>query len=148
MNERQNESSFASEQTRIYRLNWAYRAYHLAAGAAALVGAVMAYHFLILSIALALFSVLMISRPLVMRVAVDQSSVTLRGMFSANSLQRSSITVVETKHTGKGDLLILWGNLDKREKLEIPNLFAFDEDWENWWGSYRDLSDDRPISLF
>jgi hypothetical protein len=108
----------------------------------------MTYHFLILSLALALFSVLMISRPLVMTVAVDQSSVTFGGTFSANSLQRSSITAVETKHTGKGDLLILWGNPDKREKLEIPDLFAFDEDWENWWGSHRDLSDDRPISLF
>jgi hypothetical protein len=43
----------------------------------------------------------------------------------------------------------LWGNIDEKEKQRIPaNLFAFDEDWTNWLGSYRDLSDDKPISLF
>ena len=143
-----NESSFASGKTKVYRLNWAYRLYHFAVGAAALVGAVMAYHFLILSVVLALFSIFMISRALVMAVTVDPFSVTFKGLFSENSLQRSSITAVETKHTGKGDILILWGNIDEKESLAIPDLFAFDEDWDSWLSTYRDLSDDKPISLF
>ena len=107
----------------------------------------MVYHFLILSVVLALFGVFMISRPLVMAVTVDQYSVRFKSVFSENSLQRSSITAVETKHTGKGDILILWGNIDEKESLAIPDLFAFDDDWDNWLSTYRDLSDDKPISL-
>ena len=143
-----NESSFASGETKVYRVNWLFRLYHFALGAAALVGSVMVYHFLILSVVLALFGVFMISRPLVMAVAVDQYSVRFKNVFSENSLQRSSITGVETKHTGKGAILILWGNIDKKESLSIPDFFAFDADWDNWLSPYRDLSDDKPISLF
>jgi hypothetical protein len=143
-----NESSFASGETKVYRLNLVYRLYHFAVGAAALVGAVMVYDFLILSVVLALFGVFMISRPLVMAVIVDQYSVRFKNVFSENSLQRSSITAVETKHTGKGKILILWGNIDEKESLAIPGLFAFDDDWDNWISTYRDLSDDKPISLF
>jgi hypothetical protein len=143
-----NESSFASGETKVYRLNLAYRLYHFAVGTAALVGAVMVYHFLILLVVLALFGVFMISRPLVMAVTVDQYSVTFKSTFSENSLQRSSITAVETKHTGKGNILILWGDIDEKESLAIPDLFAFDDDWDNWLSTYRDLSDDKPINLF
>lgn len=32
--------------------------------------------------------------------------------------------------------------------LAIPDLFAFDDDWNNWLSTYRDLSADKPISLF
>ncbi len=146
--ESMNESSFASGGTKVYRLNLAYRLYHFAVGAAALVGAVMVYHFLILSVVLALFGVFMIYRPLVMAVTVDQFSVNFKSVFSENSLQRSSITAVETQHTGKGNILILWGNIDEKESLAIPNLFAFDDDWDSWLSTYRDLSDDKPVSLF
>ncbi len=112
------ESALASGETKVYRLNLAYRLYHFAVGTAALVGAVMVLHFLVLSVVLALFGVFMISRPLVMAVTVDQYSVTFKSTFSENSLQRSSITAVETKHTGKGNILILWGDIDKKESLE------------------------------
>jgi hypothetical protein len=90
----------------------------------------------------------MISRPLVMAVTVDPYSITFRSTFSQNSLQRPSITAVETKHTGKGNILILWGDIDKKESLAIPDLFAFDDDWNNWLSTYSDLSADKPISLF
>jgi hypothetical protein len=143
-----NESSFASGETKIYRVNWFFRLYHFAVGAAVLVGAAMAYHFLILSVVLALFGVFMISRPLVMAVTVGQYSVRFKKVFSESSLQRSSITAVETKHTGKGAILILSGNIDEKESLAIPDFFAFDDDWDNWLSTYRDFSDDKPISLF
>lgn len=143
-----NESSFASLEMKVYRLNWFYRLYHFAVGAAAIVGAVMYHEFLILATGLALFSLFMIARPLVMAVIVDQFFVTFKGTFSKKSLQRSSITAVETKHTGKGSLLILWGNIDKKESLVIPALFNFDDAWDCWWRTFRDLSDDKPIGLF
>ena len=66
--ERMSESALASGETKVYRLNLAYRLYHFAIGTAALVGAVIVFHFLILSVILALFGVFMISRPLVMAV--------------------------------------------------------------------------------
>lgn len=56
-------------------------------GIAALIRAVLSYHFLLLSVVLALFSVFMIVRPLVLKVTVDQSSVTVKGMFGENSLR-------------------------------------------------------------
>jgi hypothetical protein len=143
-----NKSSFASGETKVYRLNLAYRLYHFAAGVAALVGAVMVHDFLVLAVVLALFGIFMISRPLVMAVTVDQYSVTFKSVFSENSIQRSSITAVETKVTGKGNILVLWGAIDEKENLAIPDLFAFDDDWGNWWSTYRDLSDSKPISLF
>jgi hypothetical protein len=146
--ETMSQLSFASSEAEVYRFNLLYRLYHFAVGAAALVGAVLSYHFLILSIGLGLFSVFMISRPLVMAVSVDHDSVTCKGMFSENSIQRSSITAVEFQSTGKGRYLILWGNVDERENLTIPDLFAFDEAWDDWLRSYRDLSDDKPLSLF
>jgi hypothetical protein len=91
----------------------------------------------------------MISRPLVTVVTVDQYSVTLKGMFSEHSLQRSSITAVETVSTGKGPLLILRGNIDEKESLSIGvNLFAFDRAWDEWLSAYRDLSDNKPLGLF
>jgi hypothetical protein len=34
--------------------------------------------------------------------------------------------MTQTKHTGKGEILILWGNIDEKESLAIPDLFAFD----------------------
>lgn len=142
------ESSFASGETRIYRLNLAYRLYHFAVGAAAFAGAIVVYRFLILSVALGLFAVFMISRALVMAVTVDPLSVTFKGLFSENSLQRASITAVEREHTGKANYVILWGNLDEKEHLSIPDLFAFDEAWDDWLSTYRDLSDDKPLSLF
>jgi hypothetical protein len=143
-----NDSSFATTEVKVYRFSRVYRLYHFAVGAAALVGAVKCYSFLILAVVLALFSMFMIARPLVMAVTVDQFSVTFKAMFSENSLQRSSITAVETIHTGRGDILRLWGNTDEKERLDIPGLFSFDDAWDNWWSTYRDLSDDKPISLF
>jgi hypothetical protein len=102
-----------------------------------------------LAIGAALFSGFMIFRPLVTAVTIDQYSFTLRGMFSEHSLQRPSITAVETVDTGKGPLLILRGNIDGKESLAIGvNLFAFDEAWDEWLSTYRDLSDNKPLSLF
>lgn len=141
------ESSFASLQTKVYRLNLPYRVYHFVVGIAALVGAVLSYHFLILSAVLILFSVFMIARPLVLKVTVDQSSVTVKGMFKESSLQRSAITAFERIHTGKDNYVMLRGT-DGSESLMIPNMFAFDEGWEEWLSTYRDLSDDKPLSLF
>jgi hypothetical protein len=118
-------------------------------GAVSLGAAVASHHFLIVSIGAVLFSGFMISRPLVTAVTVDQYSVTLKGMFSEHSLQRSSITAVETVSTGKGPLLILRGNIDEKESLAIGvNLFAFDQAWDEWLSTYRDLSDNKPLSLF
>jgi hypothetical protein len=143
-----NESLFASEETKIYRMNWAYRLYHFATGAAALVGAIIAYHVLLLSVVLVLFSMFMIYRALVAAVTVDQSSVTLKGLFSQNSMQRSSITAIERQHTGRANYLVLWGNIEKKEGLWISDIFAFDDAWDDWLSAYRDLSDDKPLSLF
>lgn len=145
-----NKSSFGSSQKKVYRLNWLYRWYHFVVGAGFLVAAVLVHDFLFLSIGLALFSVFMISRPFIMAVTVDQYSVTFKNMFSENSLQRSSITAVERRNTaGKGTFLILWGNIEEKEELTIPvNLFAFDEAWDDWLSTYRDLSSDKPLSLF
>lgn len=142
-----NESSFAIE-TKVYRLNWVYRTYHLAAGAAALAGAIVVHDFWILSVVLVLFSMFMIARPFAMAIIVDQFSVTFNGLFSENSLRRSSITAIERRHTGRSNYLILWGNLDEKESLTIPDIFAFDDAWDDWLSAYRDLSDDKPLTLF
>lgn len=147
MNEKQNEPSFPSGGIKVYRFNRLYRVYHFVVGAAALVGAVLVHPVFILSILSVLFSVLMISRPLVMAVTVDQSSVTYKGLFSEKSIRRSSITAVETKSVGRR-CLILWGDIDQKEELVIPDLFAWDEGWDHWWSNYSDLSDNKPISLF
>jgi hypothetical protein len=142
-------SSFASSERKVYRFNWFYRWYHFIMGAVFIGAAVALHHFLILSIGAALFSGFMISRPLVTVVTVDQYSVTLKGMFSEHSLQRSSITAVETVSTGKGPLLILRGNIEEKESLTIGvNLFAFDQAWDDWLSTYRELSDNKPLSLF
>ena len=142
-------SSFASSERKVYRFNRFYRWYHFIMGAVFLGAAVAFHHFLIVSIGAALFSGFMISRPLVTAVTVDQYSITLKGMFSEHSLQRSSITAVETVSTGKGPLLILRGNIDEKESLAIGvNLFAFDQAWDEWLSTYRDLSDNKPLSLF
>ena len=151
MNEKQDESSFPSGGIKVYRFNRLYRVYHFVVGAVALVGAVwvsrLIYPIFIFSILLVLFSVFMISRPLVMTVTVDQSSVTYRGLFSEKSIRRSSITAVEARG-GRALCIILWGDIDQKEGLVIPDLFAWDEGWDHWWSSYRDLSDNKPISLF
>lgn len=141
------KSSIAPDETKVYRLNLAYRVYHFVVGIAALVGAVWCYHFLILSAGLALFSVFMVARPLVMKVIVDRYSITVKGMFSESLMHRSSITAFERIHTGKDNYLMLRGN-NEGESLMIPDMFRFDEAWEDWLNSYRDLSDDKPISLF
>jgi hypothetical protein len=124
-----------------------YRLYHFAVGVAALVGAIMSHDFLIMSVGLGLFSVFMIARPLVMKVTVDQYSVTVQWIFKENSLQRSSITAFERIHTGKDNYLMLRGN-DENDLLMVPDMFSFDEAWEDWLSADRDLSDDKPISLF
>lgn len=142
------QSSFASQELKVYRFNWAYKIYHFGVGTVAFVGAILCHDFLLLAIVLVLFSIFMISRPLVMEVTVDQYSVTFKRTFSEDSIQRSSITAVETKHTGREDIFILWGSIDEKESLEIPNLFGFDDDWNDWWNTFRDLSDDKPLSLF
>jgi len=143
------KSSFGSSETKIYRFNSFYRWYHFVVGAVFLVAAVLMHSFLILSIGIALFSVFMISRPLIVAVIVDRDSVRLKGMFSEKSLQRCSITAIERRNTGRGTLLILRGNSEEREELTIAvNLFAFDEAWDDWLGTYRDLSSDKPLSLF
>lgn len=141
--------SFASSERKIYRFNRLYRWYHLIVGVLFLGVAVASHTFLILSIGAVLFSGFMIARPLVTAVTIDQYSVTLKGMFSEHSLQRSSITAVETVSTGRGPSLILRGNPDGKESLSIGvNLFAFDEAWDEWLRNYRDLSDNKPLSLF
>lgn len=142
------QSPFASAEPKVYRFNLMYKLYHFGVGIAALVGAVVTYPFFPLSIVLALFSTFMIFRPFVMAVIVDHDSVTMKGMFSARSIQRSSITAVEFKTSGKSHSLILWGDLEQKEHLSIPDLFAFDDAWDDWWRSYRDLSDGKPLSLF
>jgi hypothetical protein len=116
---------------KVYRFNWAYKLYHFGVGALAFVGAILCHDFLFLAAVLVLFSIFMISRPLVMAVTVDQYSVTFKGMFSSNSLLRSSITAVETQHTGKNPSLILWGNIDEKECLVFPDIFGFDDDWDD-----------------
>ena len=144
-----NKSSFALSEKKVYRFNSLYRWYHFVVGAAFLVAAVLMRDLWIFSIPIALFSVFMVSRPLTTAVIVDQYSVTFKRMFSENSLPRSSITAIERVNTGKGALLTLWGNMEEKEELSIPvNLFAFDEAWDDWLGTYRDLSSNKPLSLF
>ncbi len=144
-----NKSSFALSEKNVYRFNSLYRWYHFVVGAVFLVTAVLMRDLWIFSIPLALFSVFMVARPLTTAVIVDQYSVTLKRMFSENSLPRSSITAIERVNTGKGTLLTLWGDKEKKEELSIPvNLFAFDEAWDDWLSTYRDLSSDKPLSLF
>lgn len=147
MNGKENESSFAFGEVKVYRLNRLYRVYHFVVGAAALVGGILAHHFFILSMLLVPFSAFMISRPLAMAVIVDQFSVTYKELFFERSIRRSSITAVETKSNGRSHCLILWEKIDEKG-LSIPDLFAFDEDWDKWWSGYRDLSDNKLISLF
>jgi len=106
------------------------------------------YHFLVLSVVLALFGAFMVSRLIFTKVIVNQYSVVLKGMFSEGSLQRSSITAIERKHTGRSNFLILWGNLDEKENLTIADVFAFDKAWDDWLSTFRDLSHDKPLSLF
>ncbi len=143
MNEKHHGFPFPSGKTKVYRFNRAYRVYHFVAGTAALVGGILFPPFLIL---LAPFSAFMIARPLVEAVRVDQISVTHKGFISERSIPRSSITAVERIVAGRSHSLVLWGNADQKE-LVIPDLFAFDEDWDSWWRSYRDLSASKPISL-
>jgi hypothetical protein len=81
MNGKENESSFAFGEVKVYRLSRLYRVYHFVVGAAVLVGAVLAHQFFILSVLLIPFSAFMISRPLVMAVIVDQLSVTYKALF-------------------------------------------------------------------
>ncbi len=151
---RMNNSSFASSGNKVYRFNRLYCWYHFIVGVVFLVVAVLVAvlthnGLLIFSILIAVFSVFMIARPLTSAVIVDQYSVTSKGMFSESSLPRSSITAIERIATGKGILLILRGNVEKKEELAIPvNLFSFDEDWDNWLSTYTDLSSDKPLSLF
>lgn len=142
------ESSFATPEIKIYKLNRIYQLYHFAVGVAALAIAATCFSFFILALAAVLFSAFMIARPLIMAVVVDQFSITFKGMFSQNSLLRSSVTAVEVIDTGKGNILRLWGNIDEKEKLDISDLFSFDEAWDDWWNSFRDLSADKPIRLF
>jgi len=140
-------SSFASSDKKAYRFNGLYRWYHFIVGGAALVGSIfLLRELLILSIPVALFSAFMIARPLTSAVIVDQYSVTLKQMFSVRSVQRSSITTIKKVNTGRGVLLTLRGS---SEELAIPvNLFAFDQAWDDWLRTYRDLSSDKPLSLF
>jgi hypothetical protein len=141
-----NKTSSALSERNVYRFNSLYRWYHFVVGAVFLVAAVLMRDLWILSIPVALFSVFMVARPLTTAVIVDQYSVTLKRMFSENSLPRSSITAIERVNTGRGTLLTLWGDM---EELSIPvNLFAFDEAWDEWLSAYRDLSSDKPLSLF
>ncbi len=145
-----NKSSLALSEKKVYRFNSLYCWYHFVFGAVFLiVAAVLMRDLWILSIPLALLSIFMVARPLTTAVRVDQYSVTFKQMFSVNSLPRSSITAIERVHTGKGTLLTLWGNMEEKQELSIPvSLFAFDEDWYNWLSTYRDLSSDKPLTLF
>lgn len=141
-----NNSSFASSETKVYRFNSLYRWYHFVAGTAFLVSAFLIRGLWIFSIPIVLFSLFMIARPFTSAVMVDQYSVTLKMMFSERSIQRSSLTAIERTHTGRGTLLTLRGSA---EDLSIPaNLFVFDEDWDDWLSTYKDLSSDKPLSLF
>ena len=150
MNQRNmNNSSFASSERKVYRFNSVYRWYHFIAGAVFLVVAVLIHELLVFSIPIALLSAFMIARPLTSAVTVDQYSVTCKGMFSENSLRRSSITAIERVNKGRGTLLILRGDLEEKEELSILiNFFAFDQAWDDWLSAYRDLSSDKPLSLF
>lgn len=142
-----NKSSFALSEKKVYRFNSLYRWYHFVTGAVFLVVAVLIRDLWIFSIPLVLLSVFMVARPLTRAVIVDQYSVTLKNMFSQNSLPRSSITTIERVSSGKGTFLRLRGNVE--EELSIPVfLFAFDEAWDDWLSTYRDLSSDKPLSLF
>jgi hypothetical protein len=144
-----NRSSFASSEKKVYRFNSLYRWYHFIVGAIFVFAAVIWTTPLIFLIPIALFSAFMIARPLTSAVIVDQYSVMLETIFSERSLRRSSITSVERVNTGKGTLLILRGNTEEKEELAIAvNLFAFDEAWDDWLSTYRDLSSDKPLSLF
>jgi hypothetical protein len=152
-----NNLSFASSEIRVYRFNRLYRWYHFSVGVIFLVIAVLAAvqavqtysGFLIISIPMALLSAFMIARPLTTAVIVDQQSVIFKTMFSKSSMPRSSITAIERVATGKGTLLVLRGSVEKEKELSIPIiLFCFDEDWDDWLNTYRDLSGDTPLSLF
>jgi hypothetical protein len=125
-----------------------YRLYHFVVGAAGLIDAAMAYSFLALSILLVLFSVFMISRALLASVTLSPSSVTLKGLFLKNSVQRSSIIAIERQHTDRGNYLTRWVNLEEKKGLTIGDLFAFDQTWDDWLSTYRDISDDKPLRLF
>ncbi len=141
------ETSFASSETRVYRLSLLYRVYHFAAGTAALVAAILTYHFLILSVGLFLFAMFMIARPLILKVTVDQSSVTVKGMFDESSLQRSAITAFERIHTARDNYIMLRGT-DGGDFLMIPEMYKFDEAWDDWLRTLKDFSDDKPLTLF
>jgi hypothetical protein len=144
-----NNSAFASSERKAYRFNGLYRWYHFIVGAVFLVVAVLVRDLYVVSIPIALLAAFMIARPLRCAVMVDQYSVTLKGVFSENSLPRSSITAIRRVSTGKGTSLMFCSNTEATEGLSIGvNLIAFDQAWDDWLGTFRDLSSDRPLSLF
>ena len=139
------DSSFPTQGTKIYRLSSVYRVYHFTVGIAALVVAIWCYRLPIAPLVLALFGIFMIARPLALKVTVDQDSVTLNGVFRQRSIQRSSIEEFERVHAGRDNYLLLRGSAG--ESLMIPDLFAFDEAWDDWLSTYKDVSDNKLISL-
>jgi hypothetical protein len=135
---------FASSEKKVYRFNLFYRWYHFITGGVFLCVAVATHDFRVLSIGAALFSVFMIYRPLATAVAIDPLSVTLKTMFSARPVPRSSIAAIETV-TGKGSWVIFRAT-DGKELLRIRvDMFSFDQAWDEWLSTYRNLND---LSLF
>lgn len=141
------ETSFPMEGTKVYRLSTVYRVYHFTVGSAALLGAVWGYRLPIASFMLALFGISMIARPLALKVIVDHDIVTVKGIFRQRSIRRSSIDEFERVHAGRDNYLLLRASTTG-ESLMVPDLFAFDDDWDDWLRNYRDVSEDKPISLF
>jgi hypothetical protein len=71
-----------------------------------------------------------------------ESLLSRRGVAIASS--KTLIAYRETDPMVEGEDL----PINEKENPAIPNLFAFDDDWDRWLSTYRDLNDDKPISLF
>jgi len=78
-------------------------------------------------------------------VFFDQESVTVRGVFVTQSIQRRSVSIYLIVRGSKNQAaaIRLISNSTEEMNLDVPKLYAFDDAWKQWISSLHDRTQEE-----
>jgi hypothetical protein len=78
-------------------------------------------------------------------VLFDKESVTVRGVFITQSIRRRSVSsyLIDSGGRNQASAMRLISNSPDEMNLDVPKLYAFDNTWNTWICSLRDVGKDE-----
>ena len=105
------------------------------------------FFYIVIPVALIVFGLLTILRALQNRVCLTDTAIEVQGLFESESLPLEKISG-RRRYTTLGKLperhMVLVSNENRFEKLDIEEVYRFDQFFYDWFNAFPDLDELEP----